>query len=184
MAQNAAIHRFEISLADGDRGVYADLDLRVARHPSESGVFLAARILAYNLEYADGIQFSKGGVSDVDEPALSIFDLRGDRQAWIEVGAPSAARLHRASKATPRVALYTDRRIDILRTSVAGERIHRSEHLLVTAFARDFLRGIEGTLERNNRWSVSIADGHLYLTLPALTLDTAIEPVPLVPAAG
>jgi len=126
MGLGATLYRFEIALSDTDRGVYESLELRVARHPSESGPFLVVRVLAYCLEYAEGIAFSKGGISDTDEPALSIHDPTGQRRAWIEVGAPSAERLHKASKSCPRVALYTDRTVELLRTPLAGERIHRA----------------------------------------------------------
>jgi uncharacterized protein YaeQ len=183
MAQGATIHRFDIELADSDRGVYETLELRVARHPSEGGAFLVVRVLAYCLEYEPGIAFSKGGISAVDEPAISINDLTGVRQAWIDVGAPSAERLHRASKATPRVALYTDRRLDILRTSLAGERIHRASELLVTAFPAAFLRGLEAKLDRNVRWSVSLSDGHLYVTAGGESFDLALAREPLIAAS-
>ncbi|HTF87168.1 MAG TPA: YaeQ family protein [Planctomycetota bacterium] len=183
MALTATMHRFDIELADSDRGVYKTLELRVARHPSEGAAFLLARVLAYCIEYEEGIAFSKAGISSVEEPAISICDLTGARQAWIEVGAPSADRLHRASKATPRVALYTDRRLDLLRTSLAGERIHRADKIPVTVFPQAFLRSLEATLERNMRWSVSISDGHLYLTSGGVSFDTALEPQPLFEAS-
>jgi uncharacterized protein YaeQ len=179
MALTATMHKFAIELADSDRGVYETLDLRVARHPSESATFLIVRVLAYCIEYAEGIAFSKGGISSVDEPALSILDLTGARTAWIEVGAPSADRLHRASKANPRVALYTDRRIDLLRTALAGERIHRAAEIAVTVFPQPFLRELEAQLERNMRWDVSIGDGHLYVTSGGRSFDAELQPVPL-----
>src|ERR1043165_1276887 len=106
MALSATMYVFAIELADSDRGVYTPLELRVARHPSETAEYLLTRVLAYCLEYAEGIAFSKG-LSDPDEPAIFIRDLTGALQSWIEVGAPEAARLHRASKASPRVAVYT-----------------------------------------------------------------------------
>ena len=180
MALSATIHRFEIALADTDRGVYESLDLRVARHPSESGAFLLVRVLAYCLEFREGIVFSKGGVSDVAEPAISIFDLTGQRQAWIEVGAPSAERLHRAAKATETVKLYTDRRLDMLRPAWLGERIHRADEIRVIAFPQPFLRALEAKLERNVRWDVSIGDGHLYVTAGGASFDAVIEPAPLL----
>jgi uncharacterized protein YaeQ len=176
MALTATIHRFDIQLADSDRGVYESLELRVARHPSESASFLLMRLLAYCLEYEAGIAFSKGGISSVDEPAIAIHDLTGTRTAWIEVGAPSADRLHRASKAHPRVALYTDRRLDVLRASLAGERIHRGGEIRVTAFPQAFLRDLESTLDRNVRWDVSIGDGHLYVTTGGKSFDAALHP--------
>lgn len=180
MAIGATIHRFDIELADSDRGVYETLALRVARHPSESETFMVVRVLAYCIEYAEGIAFSKGGVSSVDEPAISISDLTGARQVAIEVGAPSAARLHKMCKATPRVAVYTDRRLEVLRRSVAGERIHRGESILVNSFPEGFLRELKQTLGRTTRWSVSISDGHLYVTAGDTAIDLALEPQPLV----
>jgi uncharacterized protein YaeQ len=180
MALGATIHRFELELADSDRGVYENLDLRVAKHPSESSSFLLVRVLAYALEFEPGIAFSKGGVSDVDEPAVSVFDLTGQRSAWIEVGAPSAERLHRASKAAERVVLYTDRRLDMLRPAWSGERIHRAEAIRVFAFPQPFLRALETALERNNRWHVSRSDGHLFVTAGERSFDTGLESAPLL----
>jgi uncharacterized protein YaeQ len=81
MALPATIRRFEIALADADREVYESLDWRVAQHPSESERYLIARILARALEHAEGVEFSKLGVSDDDEPAIVHRDLRGDWQA-------------------------------------------------------------------------------------------------------
>src|SRR5437868_11046191 len=101
------MRKFEIALADSDRGVYDDLELRVAQHPSESERYLVARVLARALEHAEGLEFSKGGVSDDDEPALIQRDLRGELVAWIEIGSPSPDRLHKATKAAPRVVVYT-----------------------------------------------------------------------------
>src|SRR5712671_2178158 len=102
MALTATIHNFDIELADSDRGVFESLALRVARHPSESEEYLLTRVLAYALEYRPGIEFSKGGLSDTDDPPLSVRDLTGRWVSWIEVGLPDAARLHRAAKAAPR----------------------------------------------------------------------------------
>ena len=175
MALTATIHRFEIALADTDRGVYETLDLRVARHPSESGAFLLVRVLAYCLEWREGIAFSKGGISSVEEPAISIHDLTGERLAWIEVGAPSADRLHRAAKATERVALYTDRRIELLRSGLAGARIHRAAEIPVIAFPQAFLRALEAKLERNVRWDVSVSDGHMYVTAGRESFDAEVR---------
>src|SRR5438477_13155454 len=103
MALSASIYNIEIDHADSDRGVYESLELRVARHPSESEEYFVTRILAYSLEYAEGIEFSHG-ISDPDEPTISVRDLTGALKAWIEIGNPDPARLHKASKASPRVA--------------------------------------------------------------------------------
>ena len=51
MALTATVYNFDIELADMDRGVYETLDLRVARHPSESAEYMVVRVLAFCLEY-------------------------------------------------------------------------------------------------------------------------------------
>src|SRR5215510_8366199 len=106
MALGATIYVFDIRLANSDRNVYETLSIRVARHPSESEEYLLTRVLAYCFEYTEGIAFSSGGLSNPDEPALAVRDLTGALKSWIEIGAPEAARLHKASKASPRVAVY------------------------------------------------------------------------------
>jgi uncharacterized protein YaeQ len=63
----ATIYNFDIEFAGSDRGVYESLSLRVARRPSESDDHLIGRLLAYRLEFVDGIAFSRG-LSDPDEP--------------------------------------------------------------------------------------------------------------------
>ena len=67
----------------------------MARHPSESEEYLWTRVLAYALEFTDGIGFSRGGISDPDEPPLAVRDLTGAYRSWIEIGAPDADRLHK-----------------------------------------------------------------------------------------
>src|SRR6188474_861818 len=96
---------FEVRLADADRAVYETLSIRAARHPSESAEYLLTRLLAYCLEYKEGIAFSRG-LSDPDEPAITVRDLTGVMQAWIEIGMPDANRLHKAAKAAPKVTVY------------------------------------------------------------------------------
>lgn len=173
MALTATIHTFDIQLADVDRGVYETLALRVARHPSETEEYLLTRVLAYCLEYADGIAFSKG-LAEPDEPALAVRDLTGALRAWIEVGAPDAARLHKASKAAPRVAVYTHKDPVQLRRQLAGERIHRADALELYAVDRALLAELAQRLERRMAFDLSVTEGQLYLSLDGETLSGAV----------
>src|SRR5438874_12979014 len=100
MALSATVYHLQIELSDVDRGVYEELDLRVARHPSETMRYLLTRVLAYCLCYEEGIAFSKG-LSTVEEPPLWVKDAQGNLRVWIEIGTPSPERLHKASKASP-----------------------------------------------------------------------------------
>jgi uncharacterized protein YaeQ len=162
MALPSTVRRFTIALADSDRGVYDELDLRAAQHPSESERYLVARILARALEHAEGVDFSRGLAAD-DEPALWQKDLRGDLQAWIEVGTPAVDRLHRASKQCKRVAVYAWKGADQLAADVAERGIHRADDLELFALEPELLDAIAATLDRTNKWELSVTGGVLYL---------------------
>jgi uncharacterized protein YaeQ len=178
MALTATMRRFEISLADSDRDRYTQLDLRVAQHPSESERYLVARVLARVLEDADGIEFSKGLDAD-DEPALWQHDLRGDLQAWIEVGLPAVPRLHKASKRCKRVAVYGWQRLDQLAAEVHAARVHKADQLELYELDAEVLDAVGASLERNNHWDLSISGGTLYLTIGATLHETSVRRVPV-----
>lgn len=174
------MYTFDIQLANVDRGVYDTLTLRVAMHPSESGEYFVARLLAYCLEFAEGIVFSKG-VSDPDEPTVAVRDLTGALKVWIEIGAPDAARLHKASKASPRVAVYTHRDPVQLQRQLAGTRIHRAEAIELYAIDRDFITALVERFDRRMKFALSVSDGMLYLEHNGTTLSGAVERWPVQP---
>ena len=164
LAHGAIIHQFAVQLSHVDRGVYESLELRAARHPSESEEFLCARVLAFCLEQRPGLAFSKG-LAEPDQPALEVRDLTGALLAWIEVGSPDAARLHRACKAAARVAVYTHTGADRYWQSLAGERIHRGESLELYGLDRSLVASLVTRLERRMAFDLSVTDGTLYLTI-------------------
>lgn len=179
MALGATIYNFEIDLADADRGVYESLSLRVARHPSESDDYLVARVLAYCVEYTEGIEFSRGGLSDPDEPPIAVRDLTGALRAWIDIGTPDAARLHKAAKLAGRVAVYIHRDPSQWLRTLAGERIHNRDALELYAFDRALIAGIVSRLERRMAFAVSVSDRELYLSLADATVSGAAHRVRL-----
>jgi uncharacterized protein YaeQ len=178
MALTATIYNFDIEVADADRRVYESLALRVARHPSESEEFLVTRVLAYAMEYTDGIVFSSG-LSEPDEPAIAVRDLTGKIQSWIDIGTPDAARLHKASKAAPRVAVYTHKNPGPFIGQLTGERIHRVDELEVYAIDRALVAALTARLERRMAFSLSIDDRDLYLSIGTDTLTGAVLRYPV-----
>ena len=173
MALTATIYNLAIDLSDTDRGVYESFALQVAQHPSESGEYLIARVLAYCLEYAEGIAFSSG-LSDPDEPTLAVRDLTGAVRTWIEIGSPAGARLHKASKAAGRVAVYTHKDPAQLLRQLSGERIHRADAVEIYSFDRPLVSALVDRLERRMALTVSAADGHLLFALKDGTFEGAI----------
>lgn len=174
MAIGASIHTFTVQLADVDRGVYDELALRVARHPSETDAYMLTRVLAYCLEYEEGIAFSEG-ISQTDEPAVLVRDPTGTITAWIEVGAPDAARLHHGSKLADRTVVYTHRDPVKVMAPWAGKKIHRSEDLVLHSFDPGFVEGAVASIERRNTMTVSITERQLYLELNGATSTSEIH---------
>ena len=179
MALTATIYNFDIDLADSDRGVYETLALRVAQHPSESDDYLMTRVLAYAMEYVDGIEFSAGGLSNPDEPAITVRDLTGTLRAWIEVGTPDADRLHRASKASPRVAVYVHREPSQFLARLAGERIHRAEAMEIYTVDMALINALVARLQRRMNFSLSLSDRELFIALGVENLTGAVTRRPL-----
>ena len=178
MALGDTIYAFEIELANSDRGVYESLRVRVARHPSETPEHMLTRVLAYCLEYTEGIALSNG-LSEPDEPAIAVRDLTGVLQAWIDVGAPDATRLHRASKAAPRVAVYSHKDAEQLAARLRGERIHRIGALELYAMDFEWLSQLAHRLQRRTQFALTVSEHHLYLSLGEETLSAIVKRIPL-----
>jgi uncharacterized protein YaeQ len=164
MALTATIYNFDIELSDTDRHVYETLALRVARHPSESEEFLIARVIAYLLEFTEGIEFSRG-VSTPDEPAIAVRDLTGALTTWIDIGTPDAARLHKATKLASRVAVYTHKDPTQFLKQLAGKTIYREDALELYAIDRSLVSALVARLERRVAFTVSVSDRELYMSI-------------------
>jgi uncharacterized protein YaeQ len=174
MALTSTIYNATVELSDVDRGVYETLDLRLAMHPSESSEYLVTRLLAYCLEFTEGIEFTTG-LSNGEEPAIVVRDLTGRLMAWIEVGTPDADRLHRAGKLVDHVAVYTHRDPRNVLSQLQGRRIHRAAELPVYSFGRGFIDELATKLQRRMRVSLSVTERHLYLDVDGASIVTVIE---------
>ena len=174
MALGSTMYVFTVRLADADRHVYETLTLRVAQHPSETPEYLVTRLLAYCLEYTEGISFSKG-LSDPEDPAIAVRDLTGVLRTWIEVGTPEAARLHKAGKAASRIAVYPHRDFTPWFARIAGERIHRGEALEIHVLDRDLIAALVASLERRMEIDLAVSERTLYLSFGEQTYFGGVE---------
>lgn len=173
MALGSTVYVFDIELSDVDRGVYETLSLKVAQHPSETLQYLVTRVLAYALEFEEGIAFSQG-LSAADEPAVWVHDLTGVLTAWIEVGSPAIERLHRASKAADRVVVYCHKDAPAYLRSLAGQRVYAPDRVSIVEIERPFLEAIVAKVERRTTLALSVTEGQLYVDLQGASLTSAL----------
>ena len=181
MALPSTMRRFDVSISDVDAGVYEELALRVAQHPSETDAFMLCRVIAHCLHLGDGAEFSKSGLCNAEEPALWAHDLTGKLLLWIDVGLPAADRLHKASKKAERVVVYTHKKPEQLLEKLRGQRIHRMEELELYALDGAFLEDLAATLGRVNTWSLMRNDGSLFLTVGEVSVTCDVLALPLSP---
>ncbi|MBW8888008.1 MAG: YaeQ family protein [Fibrobacteres bacterium] len=165
MAQPVSLHRFQIDFSDIDRGVYKAFDLRLARHPSESETYLLTRLIAYILNDREYLEFSPGGLSDPDAPCIQAATPHGEILLWIEIGNPSARKLHKASKAARQVRVYTYKDVRVLLEEIRGNKVHKAETIEVFSLEAKFLEGLAPSLERTNKWSLLHQEGTLTVTI-------------------
>lgn len=178
MALTSTLYRFQIDLSDVDRNLYQTLEFRAAMHPSESLPFFVTRILAYALNYQDGLEFS-AGISAPDEPAIRVMGLTGNLELWIDIGNPTAKRIHKASKSTKEVRIYTHKDATMLARELQEEKVHRLGEIGLFSFDQRFLNGLGATLERDNHWEMTCNEGELYVGVGKQSFQGRLEKHPL-----
>jgi len=166
MSQSSTtLYRFQINFSDIDQGVYKTLDFRMAMHPSESEAYLMTRLLAFVLNEREFLEFSPEGLGDPDAPTLSAQTPRGEILLWIEIGNPSARKLHKAAKAAKQVKVYTYKNPELLLKEIRDHKVHHAESIEIYAFDPKFLESIAGRLERKNSWDILVHDGTLSVSV-------------------
>ncbi|UOF02449.1 YaeQ family protein [Bdellovibrio reynosensis] len=171
------LYRFQIDLSDVDRGVYETLDFRVAQHPSETYPYMLSRVLAYCLAYEQGLEFSPGGLADPEAPALRKLGLHNSIDLWIEIGNPSARKLHKANKTAKQVMVFTYKNPEVLLTEIKNGEVHRAEDLKLYSFDPKFLDTVADKTDKNNRWAILVQNGQMDLTISEQTFTVEITTV-------
>ncbi len=145
-----------------DRNLYQTLEFRAALHPSESIPFFVTRILAYCLNHQEGLEFS-GGISTPEEPALKVMGLTGGIDLWIDIGNPTAKRIHKACKSVKQVLIYTHKDGQMLVKDFQAQEVHRLESIGIYSFDQRFLNALGSSLSRDNHWELTHNQGSLYI---------------------
>lgn len=174
MALPATIYKSTVEIADVDRGIYETVHTAVARHPSETGERLVARLLALALFFEPDLVFTRG-ICAGDEPDLWRKGHDDRVLLWVEVGLPEPERLVKASRHVGRVALLA-----VGKSLRSWEQHHLPKlagiaNLTVVSLHQGFLNQLIERLERAIAWSVTITDQTLYLTTGAETFETPLR---------
>ncbi len=177
MALKATIYKADLSIADMDRGYYADHSLTLARHPSETDERMMVRLLAFVLHAHDALVFGKGLCVD-DEPDLWRKDLTGAIQLWIDVGLPDEKWLRKACNRSDDVILlaYGGRAVDVWWSQIQN-KLTRLDNLSILALPQDAGDALAALAARTMRLQCTVQDGHVFLTDGTHTVNTELIPL-------
>lgn len=109
MATGSTIHKAQLGVSDMDRHHYADYDLTVAQHPSETDFRMMVRLIAFALNADEHLTFTKGLCVE-DEPELWRKNYGGEIELWIDLGQPDEKRIRKACGRAEEVIVYTYQR--------------------------------------------------------------------------
>lgn len=177
MALKPTIYKVQVELADSDRNCFESLSLTLAQHPSETLERMTVRLLAYCLNAAPQLEFTRG-LSSNEEPDIWRHSDSGEIEQWIEVGQPEPDRLRKASGRCPQVSVYAFGASADTWWSINHEAIEALPRVQVWQFGWQDTQAAAQLLGRTTSLSLSIVGGVLYLDNGSRSCS--LEPLELI----
>ncbi|MEZ5704383.1 MAG: YaeQ family protein [Burkholderiaceae bacterium] len=183
MALKSTIFKAHLQIADIDHGYYADHALTLARHPSETDERMMVRLVALALQAHelqdtcndDGTLGFGAGLSDPDDPDVSLTDFTGRKRIWIEVGQPEDKPLAKACSKADAVLVYPFASSADVWWRGLENKVSRLDKLQVWRLPSDAAPALAALAERSMQLQATIQEGAV--TLSSNLGSVAIEPV-------
>ena len=182
MALKSTIFKVNLQIADIDHGYYADHALTLARHPSETDERMMVRLaaLAINAHQlqsvcnGDGVLAFGAGLSDPDDPDVSLTDFTGHKRLWIEVGQPEDKPISKACNRADAVLLYCFAHSAEIWWKAIETKLTRLDRLQVWRIPAQSSQELAKLAQRSMQLQATIQEGVLMLGDTAHSVD--IEP--------
>ncbi len=176
MSPKATVYKLSLQLSDIDRHYYATHALTLAQHPSETGVRVMVRVLAFALHAHERLVFGRG-LSSEDASDLWRLSLTGEVEQWIELGQPDESRLRKACGRAREVVVigYSGRGFGLWWDKNAAG-LARLDNLRVLEVPAATAEAMARLLARNMDLQCLIQDGQVQL----LADSAAIDATPIV----
>ncbi|MDO9360232.1 MAG: YaeQ family protein [Polaromonas sp.] len=175
MAIKATIHKAQLQITDMDRSVYADHNVIIARHPSETDERMMIRLLAFALNVPSDdkrgkLEFAKD-LWDVDEPALWHKDYTEAILHWIDVGQPDDKRLMKAAGRAERVSVYSFSSSTPVWWKAIETKLTRASNLVVWQIDAAQSQALAKLAERSMQIQVTVQDGTVWMSTSADSVE-------------
>ncbi len=165
MAQNAIIHKIELSISDMDRHYYEIHKLTVAKHPSETDERLMVRIVAFALNAHEHLEMTKGLSTD-DEPDIWQKSLSDEIDVWVALGLPSEKVVRQSCSKAAQVIVYPygGKTAEIWWDKVRNSTT-RFDNLQVINFSEADTLALATLARRAMKLQVNIQDGEVMVSV-------------------
>jgi len=182
MSLKSTIFKAALQIADIDHGYYADHNLTLARHPSETDERMMVRLAALALHAfklqsvckGDGVLAFGAGLSDPDEPDAWLRDFTGHTRLWIEVGQPEDKPLLKACNKADEVVLYCFHHAAEVWWRGIESRLSRPRNLSVFRIAAAESQALAALAQRSMQLQATVQDG--VLSLGDASRSVQVEP--------
>ena len=183
MALKSTIYKAQLQIADIDHNYYADHALTLARHPSETDERMMVRLVALamnahqvqDLCQGDATLAFGSGLSDPDDPDVSLTDFTGRKRVWIEVGQPEEKPLSRACSKSDQVLVYPFHHAAEVWWRGIENKLNRQSKLGVVRIPAEASQALAGMAERSMQLQATIQEGGM--TLSSQLGSVHFEPV-------
>ncbi len=178
MALKATIHKASVSFSDLDQNVYADHEITIARHPSETTGRLMVRLLAWVLNVPENndhgmLEFGKD-MWEPEEPSLVRNDLTGLRMHEIEIGQPEEKRLARACGRSRQVTVYSFSNNAAAWWASMAEKLAKVRNLIVWQIPPEHTQALAALVDRTMTLQITVQDS-------VITVDSGEKSVEVAP---
>ena len=183
MALKSTIFKVNLQIADIDNSYYADHALTLARHPSETDERMMLRLVALAFQAhklntvcgGDGTLAFGAGLSDPDEPDVSLTDFTGRMRLWMEVGQPEDKPLLKACGKADEVVLYCFSSSADIWWRGMENKLSRPQNLHILRIPAASSQALIPLAQRSMQLQATIQEGVLMLGDNTRTVD--VEPI-------
>ncbi|HEY4371095.1 MAG TPA: YaeQ family protein [Burkholderiales bacterium] len=174
MALKSTIYKTGLQVADMDRNYYAEHALTLACHPSETAERMMVRLLVFALNAHERLGFGRG-LSDVDDPDLSLKDLTGQIELWIEVGQPDEKAILKACGRADQVKVYAYGNSTPVWWKGIETKLTRARNLSVYAVPPAEAQALGQLVERTMQLQCTVQDGEVWVRDETRTVEVHLE---------
>jgi len=183
LALKSTIYKASVAIADIDHAYYADHQLTLARHPSETDERMMIRLVALALNAhrlqtecgGDGVLAFGAGLSNPEDPDVSLRDFTGHTRLWIEVGQPEDKPLAKACSKADQVSVYCFHHAAEVWWRGIENKLTRLSNLSVFRVPTAASQALAALAQRSMQLQATIQEGNLMLGDGKTNVD--IEPI-------